>query len=137
MVYKKFVGIGKVVFIALGPYAGKLAVIVNVVDQNRLLVDGPCTGVARVIVNLKQVQLTKFSIAIAFGARTGTVRKFWEKEGVTAKWEETTWAKKIQAKARRAQMTDFDRFRLMKLKQKRRGIINREVNKLKKEAMNA
>ena len=45
--------------------------------------------------NFKQMHLTKFVLKIPPGARTGTLRKAWEKEEMTKKWEETTWAKKI------------------------------------------
>ncbi|XP_039261728.1 large ribosomal subunit protein eL14-like [Styela clava] len=134
MVYKKFVHIGGVVFIVLGPHSGKLATVVNVVDQNRLLVDGPCSDVPRVIVNLKQCHLTKFSIPIAVGARTGVVKRRWEKESINEKWAETAWAKKIQAKAVRKNLTDFDRFKLMKLKRKRNLIINAELKKMGRQA---
>ena len=73
------------------------------------MVDGPCSGVARHMINFKTLQLTKFVVKIGPGARTGTVTKAWEKEGVTAKWEESGWAKRQQALAARASMTDFDR----------------------------
>merc|ERR1712002_107469 len=134
MVYEKFIEIGAVVYITLGHHKGKIAAIANVVDQNRILVDGPCTGVPRVVVNLKQVQLTKFRINIPFGYRTGGIKKVWEKEDVSAQWAATTWAQKIASKARKAQLTDFDRFKLMKIKQRRARIINAEVKRLKKEA---
>merc|ERR1711931_128066 len=134
MVFEKFVEVGAVVYITLGHHKGKIAAIANVVDQNRILVDGPCTGVPRVAVNLKQVQLTKFRINIPFGYRTGGIKKVWEKEDVSAQWAATTWAQKIASKARKAQLTDFDRFKLMKIKQKRARIINAEVKRLKKEA---
>jgi len=35
MPYHKFVQVGRVVMVAKGPNEGKLAVIVNVIDQNR------------------------------------------------------------------------------------------------------
>nr|CAB3265699.1 60S ribosomal protein L14-like [Phallusia mammillata] len=134
MVYKKFVEIGSVVYISQGPQAGKLAAIVNVIDQNRLLVDGPCNNVPRCVVNLKNVHLTKFRIDLKWGSRTSTVKKAWETSNVNESWADSNWCKKIQAKARKAQLTDFDRFKLMKLKQKRRRIIASELNKMKKAA---
>jgi len=137
MVYKKFIEIGGVVFISSGPNSGKLAAVVNVIDQNRLLVDGPCNSVPRCVVNMKNIQLTKFQIKIPYGARTGTVKKAWEKSNVNESWSETLWAKKIASKARKATLTDFDRFRLMKLKQKRSRIIAAELSKLKKQAKSA
>ena len=82
-------------------------------------------------------QLTKFRIKIPYGARTGTVKKAWEKSNVNESSSETLWAKKIASKARTAMLTDFDRFQLMKLKQKRSRIIAAELSKLKKQAKTA
>ena len=47
MPFKKFVEIGRVAVLGQGPDAGKIAAIVNVIDQNRVLVDGPTSGVLR------------------------------------------------------------------------------------------
>jgi hypothetical protein len=62
---QRFVEIGRVCVITYGPDAGKLATIVNVLDNNRALVDGPepLTGVHRHAINLKRVQLTNIKIA--------------------------------------------------------------------------
>merc|ERR1712203_843121 len=132
MVFEKFIEVGAVVYITWGHHKGKIAAIANVVDQNRILIDGP-----RTVVNLKQVQLTKFKINIPWGYRTGGIKKIWEKENMSAQWAETKWAKKIASKAVKASLTDFDRFKLMKIKQKRAKIINAEVKRLKKEAKSA
>ena len=64
------------------------------------LIDGPCSGVLRRDVNFKALHLTKFTIKIGPSARTGTVRKKWEADEITKKWQETTWAKKIAARER-------------------------------------
>ena len=60
MSFVRFVEIGRVCLITYGPDAGKLATIVNILDNNRVLVDGPMplTGVHRHAINLKRVQLT-------------------------------------------------------------------------------
>jgi len=50
--------------------------------------------------SFKQMHLTKFVIKFPHGARTGTVRKAWEKAEVDKQWAETTWAKKIDASER-------------------------------------
>ncbi|XP_002129628.2 large ribosomal subunit protein eL14 [Ciona intestinalis] len=134
MVYKKFIEIGTVVYINLGPHAGKLAAIVNVVDQNRLLVNGPCSKVPRCVVNLKQIKITQFRIKMPFGARAGVVGKAWEKANINALWAETKWAKKIESKAKKASLSDYDRYKLMKIRQKRSKIIAAEVRRLKKSA---
>lgn len=35
-VFKRFVEIGRVAYVSFGPHAGKLVVIVDVIDQNRV-----------------------------------------------------------------------------------------------------
>jgi ribosomal protein L14E/L6E/L27E len=54
--FKKFVEIGRVVRIHRGAYAGKLGVIVDVVDQTRALLNGP--DMKRHIAPLKNLVLT-------------------------------------------------------------------------------
>merc|ERR1719228_1892414 len=116
MVFERLVEIGRVAYIAHGPEKGKLAVIIDVIDQNRALIDGPCSGVLRKDINFK----------IGQSSRSGTVRKAWEKAEITKKWEATTWARKIAARERRAELTDFERFKLMKAKQARNRLVNVE-----------
>nr|XP_014343033.1 PREDICTED: 60S ribosomal protein L14-like [Latimeria chalumnae] len=64
MVFKRYVEIGRVAYISFGPHAGKLVAIVDVIDQNRALVDGPCSGVRRQAMPFKCMQLTDFVIKI-------------------------------------------------------------------------
>ncbi|PVD21472.1 hypothetical protein C0Q70_19645 [Pomacea canaliculata] len=137
MVFERFVEIGRVAYIAFGNDKGKLCVIVDVIDQNRALVDGPCSGVTRQDINFKALHLTKLKINIGASARTGTVRKAWEKEDISTKWEQTTWAKKLAARKRRSELTDFERFKLMKAKQARNRLINVEYGRLHKAARKA
>ncbi|XP_070565736.1 large ribosomal subunit protein eL14-like isoform X2 [Ptychodera flava] len=128
-VYKHFVQPGRVAFISHGKDAGKLCVIIDAIDCNRVLVDGPCSGVSRQEVNLKRIHLTKFRLKLAHTARTKIVRKQWKAADITKKWQETNWAKKLEAKKRRAKMNDFDRYKLMRAKQARNRIIRTEYNK--------
>merc|ERR1712048_446946 len=87
--------------------------------------------------NIKALHLTPFTIKIGHSARSGTVRKAWEAAQITQKWQETTWAKKIAARERRAELTDFERFKLMKAKQARNRLINVEYGKLLKQSKKA
>merc|ERR1712033_84007 len=82
------------------------------------------------VISMKQVQLTKFNIPLTMGARTTTVKRNWEKAGITALWNESSWAKSLANKSKRANLTDFDKFKLMKLKQRRRILLNREMKRL-------
>merc|ERR1712121_573723 len=134
MPYQRFVEIGRVAYVAHGDDKGKLVVIVDVIDQNRALVDGPCSGVSRKDMNFKALHLTKHTIKIGPSARSGTVKKAWEKADMTKQWEASTWAKKLASREKRATLTDFDRFKLMKAKQARNRIINIEFGKLRNAA---
>ncbi|XP_041376173.1 60S ribosomal protein L14-like [Gigantopelta aegis] len=134
MVFERQVELGRVAFIAHGPDKGKLCTIVNVIDQNRALVDGPCTNVHRKDINFKALHLTQFTLRLGPGSRTRTVKKAWDKNQISEKWAQTTWAKKIENKNKKAAMTDFDRFKLMKAKQARNRMINIEYGKLRKTA---
>ena len=73
--------------------------------------------------NFKAMHLTPLKVDIHHSARHGTVRKAWEAAEITKKWNESTWAKKLEAQKKRAQLSDFDRFKLMKAKQARNRII--------------
>ncbi|XP_065521538.1 large ribosomal subunit protein eL14 [Lathamus discolor] len=134
MVFKRFVEIGRVAFISFGPHAGKLVAIVDVIDQNRALVDGPCSGVRRQAMPFKCMQLTDFVLKFPHSARQKCVRRAWEKENINEKWAATRWAKKIEAREKKAKMTDFDRYKVMKAKKMRNRIIKHEMKKLQKLA---
>merc|ERR1711887_189149 len=134
MVFKRYVEVGRVAYISFGSHAGKLVAIVDVIDQNRALVDGPCTGVKRQSMPFKCMQLTDYVIKVPHSARQKFVRRAWEKAQVNEKWEQSSWAKKIEARQKRAKMSDFDRFKVMKAKKMRNRIIKAEVKKLQKAA---
>ncbi|KAL3997294.1 Ribosomal protein L14 family protein [Acanthocheilonema viteae] len=132
MVYKKVVEIGRVVFVAKGDGGGKLATIVDVVDGNRALIDGPTTGVRRSVRNFKDLHLTKFHIPLRHGMRTKNVKKAFDEAKISEKWAETLWAQKLAKKAIKAKMTDFDRFKLMRAKQLRNRLVRLQMAKLSK-----
>ena len=79
--------------------------------------DGPCTGVRRQAMNFNKLWLTDFKIRISPSARAKQVRQRFTEDDIIAKWEKTSWAKRIAMKKRRKMLTDFDRFKLKVLKQ--------------------
>lgn len=68
------------------------------------------------------------------GARHGTLKKFWEKNEIDAKWKETNWFKRRQQIERRQALTDFDRFKVMRLKKQRRFEERRVLHKIRTSA---
>ncbi|GJQ70905.1 RpL14 [Trypoxylus dichotomus] len=122
MPFRRFVETGRIALIADGPQKGKLASIVDVIDQTRVLVDGPASNVPRQQIRLNQLHLTKFRIKFPYTARTRIVRKAWNDAKIDEKWSDSMWAKKLQAKEKRAALTDFDRFKLRKARSRRNKI---------------
>uniref|UniRef100_A0A914E6L0 Large ribosomal subunit protein eL14 n=1 Tax=Acrobeloides nanus TaxID=290746 RepID=A0A914E6L0_9BILA len=131
MIYNKFVEVGRVVFIAKGKDQGKLAVIVNIIDGNRTLVDGPSTGVIRGVRNFKDLHLTKYKVPIRLGQRTKGVKEAFEKAGINEQWKNSLWAKKLEKRHIRANLTDFERFKVLRAKQLRNRILRTELGKLR------
>jgi large subunit ribosomal protein L14e len=120
--------------ITYGPDTGKLAVIVDIVDHTRVLVDGPTTGVARQAIGVRRIALTPLVLKkLPRAVRTGTLRKVVEAQKLTEQWAQTSWGKKIAARQARKSLNDFERFKVMRLKKQARNIINVEVAKLKKQ----
>ncbi|XP_017772813.1 PREDICTED: 60S ribosomal protein L14, partial [Nicrophorus vespilloides] len=124
--FSRFVETGRIALVADGEYKNKLVAIVDVIDQTRVLVDGPATGVPRCAIRLKQIHLTKLTIKFPFNASTKIVQKAWEDAKVTEKFGTTGWANNLQKDVLRNSMTDFDRFRL--------GVARSARNKLRTRA---
>uniref|UniRef100_A0A804RPF3 Large ribosomal subunit protein eL14 domain-containing protein n=1 Tax=Zea mays TaxID=4577 RepID=A0A804RPF3_MAIZE len=136
MPFKRFVEIGRVALVNYGKEYGRLVVIVDVVDQNRVsqnaLVDAP--DMVRCQMNFKRLSLTDIKIDIKRVPKKTTLIKAMEEADVKSKWENSSWGKKLIVQKRRASLNDFDRFKVMLAKIKRGGAIRQELAKLKKVA---
>ncbi|KAJ9100607.1 hypothetical protein QFC22_001756 [Naganishia vaughanmartiniae] len=133
--FKRFVEVGRVVLVNDGPFAGKLAVITEIIDHNRALIDGPTTGVPRQSFPYRNMVLTPYTLAaLPRGAGTGAIRKALEKADVAAKWESSSWAKKLAARDQRKKQNDFERFEIGLLKRQRRDLVRKATAKEKKAA---
>ncbi|KAL5699674.1 60S ribosomal protein L14A [Ranunculus cassubicifolius] len=132
MPFKRYVEIGRVALVNYGKDYGKLVVIVDVIDQNRALVDAP--DMVRGQMNFKRLSLTDIVIEISRAPKKKDLIKAMEAADVKNKWENSSWGRKLIVQKRRAALTDFDRFKLMLAKIKRGGAIRQELAKLKKQA---
>jgi len=137
MPFQRHIEVGRVAVLNDGADKGKIAAIVDVIDQNRVLLDGPCTGVTRQAYRIKNLHLTPLVTKFPFSARTKVVRAAWETDGISKKWEESSWAKRMAMKEKRKALTDFDRFKLMKAKAARNKILAKAVNIKKKKMSKA
>lgn len=127
MPIKHLVEIGRVAYVGYGRNSGKPVAIVDVIDQNRALVDGPCTKVTRQPIRFKRLRLTKHKLNFVHGASTKVVKKEWEKNEITKKWKEGLQFKQLVADRRRKDLSDLGRFKVYKLKQKVNKIVNAKI----------
>eukprot|EP01087_Luapelamoeba_hula_P013530 TRINITY_DN3860_c0_g3_i1.p1 TRINITY_DN3860_c0_g3~~TRINITY_DN3860_c0_g3_i1.p1 ORF type:complete len:185 (-),score=40.27 TRINITY_DN3860_c0_g3_i1:73-627(-) len=135
MVFKRFVEIGRVALINYGPLAGKLCVIIDVLDQTRAFIDGPSsiTGVKRQMMPFRRLSLTDIKITIPHSPRLSTLVKAFKDGKVQEKWDRTAWAKKQVVKQKRESLNDFDRFKVMLARKKRSQGVRKELKKVIKD----
>jgi len=130
--FRKFVQIGRLVVVRNGCDAGKSGFIVEVLDQNRALVDGPeaLTGLKRQVLNFKDVALADFVANIPRGIRHKPLVKAIQKQQTLESWKKSGWAKKLSVKKQKREMNDFDRFKGMVTKIERNGKIREKLKEL-------
>ena len=127
MGFKKFVEIGRVAIVNYGPLAGKVAVIVDILNTTRVLIHGPKEGVRRQEISLKRLTLTDFKLDIKRGIHKDNLVKAIEDYKLDDKFKESIYAKKVEKRKLRANLTDFDRFKVMRLRQQRRVLRSKAV----------
>lgn len=96
---KYLVEIGRVAVIDFGSDAGKLVTIVDVIDQNRALVDGTPDGVPRQAIQFKRLRLTKFRLDIPHGTSSKVVKKAYAAEEIDNKFASTPLALRLKQRS--------------------------------------
>ena len=124
MVFRRFVEVGRVIVINYGPLIGKLAVIVDILTTTKILIQGLKGGVRRQELSLRRVTLTDDKIDIKRGAKREEVLKAIDAYKLEEKFKESIFSKKVELRQKRANLTDFDRFKVMRLRQKRAALKN-------------
>lgn len=104
-----------------GEFAGKTAVILDVIDLNRVLIQGP--QVPRMACLIRTTDLTRIVIEVPRAARSKTMLKCWTAAEVDAKFAATSAAKKLARAQIRKNSTDFDRFKVMLAQKKKAHIL--------------
>lgn len=129
--------IGRVVYINYGSLVGKIAVVVELVNKNRVIVSAPGMGVPRTLISNRRLELTKFRVPnVAFGIKEGELKKQIDAFGLQKRFNETARGQKILKQQRRANLTDFERFKVLVLKRKLAKVSRTQINKLKKSKKN-
>ena len=132
-----------------GPHAGRIAVITEIIDHNRVsvqtsrhtplahiltqsIIDGPTTGVPRQAYPYRHLTLTSLKVPdLPRNAGSGTVKKYVDKADVVSKWESSAWAKKRAAVAKRRTLCDFERFQVLVHKKARRDKVRKVLKAAK------
>lgn len=125
MSFSRFVEAGRVVRVTYGTDYNKVAVIADILDNNRVLIDGP--HVDRQLINVQRLALTDIVVPIQRGARTTTVAKAYAAADVDGKYNNTASGKKIAKKTAKAQLNDFERFKLMVAKKHRAALLKTKL----------
>lgn len=128
------VNIGRVVLVNYGPLSGKLAVIVDLVNASRVVIDGPGLGVKRTVISNKRISLTPFSLSNVAAQISGKDLE----QAITAfnlreRFDRSGLGSKIKKQERRAALTDFERFKVYTLKKQLGRALRTRVNASKTE----
>ena len=119
--FTRFVEPGRLALITYGPCEGKMATVIDIVDQKRVIVDGPSdvTGVHRHMMPVRRLSLTDFKSKIPRGARVKSLKRGLKEGDTLNKFKASSWGKKLSAREARKNLTDFERFQVMVAKTKR------------------
>ncbi|KAI9722537.1 MAG: hypothetical protein M1828_004532 [Chrysothrix sp. TS-e1954] len=133
------VELGRIVYFTKGPYHGRLAAIVEIIDHKRVLIDGPSVDKtqtvprqAAAISDLALLPLVIPKLPRAIG--TGPLRKAWEKAEIDDKWKNSNWSKQRERTQKKKENTDFGRFKAMILKKQQRDAVRVELAKVRASA---
>ena len=131
MVFKRFIEVGRVIIVNYGPLVGKLAVIVDILTTTKALIQGLKGGIKRQEISLRRVTLTDYKLDIKRGETEAKVYKALEDYKLEDKFKASTIYKKNELRKKRASLTDFDRFKVMRLRQKRAVLRHKAINGIK------
>ncbi|KAF2177189.1 hypothetical protein K469DRAFT_742628 [Zopfia rhizophila CBS 207.26] len=135
----RLVEVGRVVLFGSGPYQGRIAAIVEIIDHKRVLVDGPASDKDKVVprhsASLSSLSLTPIVIPkLPRATGNGVIKSLWEKEKVEGKFAGSNWAKGRAQFQKRKQLNDFDRFKVMKLRKQARYQERKALAKVRAKA---
>lgn len=125
--------LGRVVYINYGPLAGKPAVVVDIVNGSKVVIDGPGLGIDRQVISVRRLELTKFKLGNFKKAdKRSELKKKIEEFDLLNRFNSCGVGKRIVKQQKRAALTDFDRFKVMVLKRKLSKTVRTYVNKNRK-----
>jgi len=131
----RHVEVGRVVlFSNASKYENRIAVIVEIIDSKRILIDGPSEKhdpIPRQAVLLSHVTLTPLFLNIPRTIRPGHLAAKWKEAGIEKKWGESVFAQGRDRSAKRRALNDFERFKVMRLRKQVRHDVRKSFAKIK------
>ena len=121
--------IGRVARVIYGSEVGKIATIVDILNDKRVLIDGE--NIARQVIPIRRLQLTKQVAGVKRGAKSSKVKAIFKKEKVAQKYADSSIGKSYARQARRESLTDFERFKVLTLRRKLSKLTRAKVTKKK------
>ena len=118
MEFKRLVEVGRVIIVNYGQLVGKLAVIIDILTPTKVIVQELKVkgDIKRQELSLTNVTLTEDKIDIEKGAKKEEVLKAIEEYKIENKYKKSNFGKKVEIRQKRANLTDFDRFKVMSYK---------------------
>ncbi|KAF0991739.1 hypothetical protein HZS_1786, partial [Henneguya salminicola] len=92
MKQQKLVECGRCVYIESGKHRGKIAFIVNPIDEKTLVIDGPSTLVPRHVTHLNLLKLSKIVIPISHTSTSKQILKVLDETKAVEKWNSSNFA---------------------------------------------
>merc|ERR1712127_1137822 len=125
MPFTRNIELGRVclVNLAADPLYGKLVTIVDFVDMNRVLVDAP--NIQRCVISLRRLAVTSLVVDLKkeHSPSKETLAAAVKAADVDGKWAASAWGKKLARQASRKKLSDFDRYKVMVARTKRKALI--------------
>jgi len=123
MPFHQFVEVGRVVVVNQGPFSNQLAVIVDIVNDKRVIIDFVDHNSPRQPIPVFRLKLTDFQVKIGRNAEISAVREAITAEGIKSKFFETNWGKRILQGESSSNLNDFQRYKHVQLVNKREKLI--------------
>merc|ERR1712004_652822 len=119
--------VGRAVYINYGPMVGRIAVIVEIINTSRVLIEGPTSGVRRQEMSLRRLSMTDFVLDIPRSVKSSELIKAVQAFDLNNKWNNTPYGRRLQRASVRGNLTDFDRFKVMVLRKRRTALRNKAL----------
>jgi len=135
-VFNLFVEVGRVGYFNCGSDFGKLCTVIDIIDQNRVLVDGPyhTTGAPRKEANVKHINFLPIVVeGLKRGCSPTELKDAIMKQKIQEKWQQSREHQRMAQRNKRQHLNDFLRFKARILKKQRNGILRKEFSILKTE----